>query len=171
MKTVRDACTPAKNALEFSMTEQIEDLKSATGDIALGTEFFKKNHITAGQRHLLEMGLKRLDGRDTQALFELTQAMGGGKTHSMIAFGLLARHAGLRDEVIPDIAERLSFKAAKVVAYSGRSTPEHFIWGEIAEQLGRGGKFERFWQNGPKAPDEPAWLDLLGDDPTLILLD
>src|SRR5712692_1417028 len=171
MKTVRDACTPAKNALDFSMAEQIEDLKSATGDIALGDEFFRKNHITAGQHQLLEMGLKRLDGRDSQALFELTQAMGGGKTHSMIAFGLLARHPKLRDEVIKDIASRLSFKSANVVAFSGRSTPEHFIWGEIAQQLGKAAQFEKYWKDGAKAPDEPAWLDLLGDEPTLILLD
>lgn len=171
MKTVRDACTPAKNALDFSMAEQIEDLKSATGDIALGDEFFRKNHITAGQHQLLEMGLKRLDGRDSQALFELTQAMGGGKTHSMIALGLLARHPKLREAVVADMAPRLSFKSAKVVAFSGRADPKHFIWGEIAEQLGKAPQFERYWKNGATAPDEPAWLDLLGEEPTLILLD
>src|SRR5437763_13863813 len=110
MKTVRDACTPTKNALEFSMADQIEDLKSATGDEAVGGEFFRKNHVTAGQHQLLEMGLKRLDGRDSQALFELTQAMGGGKTHSMIAFGLLARHPELREAVVPDLAKRLKLK-------------------------------------------------------------
>src|SRR3954468_8305014 len=123
MKTVRDACEPTKNALEFSMAEQIEYLRSAIGDMAVGDEFFKKNHVTAGQHQLLEMGLKRLDGRDSQALFELTQAMGGGKTHSMIAFGLLARHPKLRDAVIPEVAKRLTFKSANVVAFSGRSTP------------------------------------------------
>ena len=48
----------------------------------------------------------------------------------------------------------------------------HFFWGEIAEQLGKGDEFSRFWTAGPKAPDEQHWLKLLeGDQPILILLD
>ena len=59
-----------------------------------GGAFFEKNHVTAGMRQLFDMGLRRLAGRTDQAVFELTQAMGGGKTHTMIAFGLVARDAG-----------------------------------------------------------------------------
>ena len=28
-----------------------------------------------------------------------------------------------------------------------------------------------FWKDGAKAPSEPDWIDLIGDEPTLILLD
>ena len=50
--------------------------------------------------------------------------------------------------------------------------PDHFFWGEIAEQLGKGDEFRVFWTAGPKAPDEKDWLKLLdGDRPVLILLD
>ena len=36
-------------------------------------------------RTLLRQGLQRLAGTSGQAVFELKQAMGGGKTHSMLA--------------------------------------------------------------------------------------
>ena len=93
LKTVRDACIPHKMALDFSMAEQIEDLRAVIGQAGDGDAFFAKNHITAGMRQLFELGLRRLAGRSDQAVFELTQAMGGGKTHTMIAFGLVARDA------------------------------------------------------------------------------
>jgi predicted AAA+ superfamily ATPase len=83
-------------ALDYAMSEQIENLsdvldrtESEAGD------FFDKNHLTQGMEILLSQGLKRLAGRSDQAVFELKQAMGGGKTHSMIALGLLARNAEL----------------------------------------------------------------------------
>jgi predicted AAA+ superfamily ATPase len=57
------------------------------------------------------------------------------------------------------------------VAFSGRRYPDHFVWGEIAAQLQKPEAFRKYWQNGPQAPDEQAWIDLIGDEPTLILLD
>ena len=48
---------------------------------------------------------------------------------------------------------------------------ETFLWGEIANQLGKGAQFSKFWRDGAKAPSEKDWIDLIGDDPTLILLD
>ena len=132
-----------------------------------GEVFFKKNYLTSGMQTLLEMGLKRLDGRDKQAVFELTQAMGGGKTHTMVAFGLLAKHESLRKQVVPELAKRCEFGSARIVSFSGRNYPDHFVWGDIAQQLGKAGEFEKYWKGGAVAPDENAWLKLLGDDPTL----
>jgi hypothetical protein len=171
LKTVRDACTPHPMALNFSLAEQIEDLGDLIKDAGDGAAFFDKNHITGGMRQLFEMGLRRLAGRSDQAVFELTQAMGGGKTHTMIAFGLVARNAALRTRIVPDVAASASFDTAKIVAFTGRRTPDHFMWGEIAAQLGKPDVFRKYWQNGPAAPDEQAWIDLIGDEPTVILLD
>src|SRR5688500_1859306 len=120
LKTVRDACTPHQMALDFSMAEQIEDLAAVIGGPGDGQAFFAKNHITAGMRQLFDLGLRRLAGRSDQAVFELTQAMGGGKTHTMIAFGLLARSAKLRERVVPELAASSSFGEAKIVAFNGR---------------------------------------------------
>jgi hypothetical protein len=171
LKSVKDLCTPHPLALDFALGDQIEDLSTAIGDAAVGEAFFKKNYLTAGMQTLLEMGLKRLDGRDKQAVFELTQAMGGGKTHTMVAFGLLAKHPDLRKLVVPDQAGRCTFGSARVVSFSGRNYPDHFVWGEIASQVGKPGEFEKYWKSGPVAPDEAAWSKLLGEDPILILLD
>ena len=65
-----------------------------------------------------------------------------------------------------------AFTGADIAAFNGRNNPDHFFWGEIANQLGKGEQFKAFWTSGPKAPDEKDWLKLFeGDQPVLILLD
>jgi hypothetical protein len=120
---------------------------------------------------LFRQGLKRLAGKSDDGVFQLTQAMGGGKTHLLIALGLLAKNPALRETIAPDLAEETQFGAAQVVAFSGRNYPEHFFWGEIAQQLGKGDAFSNYWAHGPRAPDENAWIKLIGNEPVLILLD
>jgi len=113
-----------------------------------------------------------LSGKSDQAVFELTQAMGGGKTHMMIALGLLARHPHLRSDVLPpDLAARVDFGTARVAAFNGRNNPDNYIWGEIASQLGAEDAIKPYWANGPKAVDQRKWKEIIGDKPTLILLD
>lgn len=173
LKTVKDACEIHPMALDYAMSEQIENLS----DVIEKTEkdakdFFDKNYVTKGMSVLLDDGLKRLSGKSKQAVFELRQAMGGGKTHSMLALGLLAKNADLRKEVVPEIAATAPFGNAKVVAVNGRlGFEEHFLWGEIASQMGKLAEFSKFFKDGAKAPSEKDWMDLIGDDSTLILLD
>jgi len=88
-----------------------------------------------------------------------------------VAFGLLARNESLRTEVLPALAREAPFGRARVVAFTGRNYPKHFLWGEIARQLGKADTFNRYWQDGPEAPDEAAWIGLIGDEPTVLLLD
>jgi hypothetical protein len=171
--TVKDACELHPMALEYSMSEQVENLS----DVIVATaktarDFFDKNYVTKGMETLLNQGLRRLGGKSDQAVFELKQAMGGGKTHSMIALGLLARNSSLRSEILPELARDVPFGDAKLVALNGRlGFEETFVWGEIANQLDKGAQFSKFWRDGAKAPSEKDWIDLIGDDPTLILLD
>ncbi|MGQ0445148.1 MAG: anti-phage-associated DUF499 domain-containing protein [Beijerinckiaceae bacterium] len=171
LRTVKDACILHETAIDFSMKDQIEDLHQLIEGERDGAAFFDKNYITHGMEQLFRQGLKRLAGKSDDAVFQLTQAMGGGKTHLMIAFGLLAKHRGLRGKIAPDIAQEADFGEAKLVAFSGRHNPAHFFWGEIAHQLGKAADFTEFWVNGPKAPDERAWIKLIGKEPVLILLD
>ena len=171
--TVKDACELHPMALDYSMSEQIENLSDVIGAAAKSAhDFFEKNYITRGMETLLSQGLQRLGGRSDQAVFELKQAMGGGKTHSMIALGLLARDSSLRAEVVPEIARAAAFGNAQVVAVNGRvGFEETFLWGEIARQLGKSAEFSKFWREGAKAPSETDWIGLIGEEPTLILLD
>jgi hypothetical protein len=172
MKTVRDACVLQDNALSIKLSDQIEQLDeliSAEGD---GEVFFRRTHITQGMQDLVTEGVARLAGASSQAVFHLKQAMGGGKTHLLIGFGLLARHQSLRAKYCTGTIYASAFGSAKIAAFNGRNNPDHFFWGEIATQLGKGDQFKSFWTAGPKAPDEKDWLRLLDDpDPILILLD
>jgi hypothetical protein len=125
-------------------------------------------------RLLFETGLARLDGRSQQADFLLAQAMGGGKTHLMVSFALIAKSPAVRQRVLDKAGIHVptGFGAARVVAFSGRNNPDYYFWGEIAHQLGKENTdFNRHWINGPKGPDEAAWMKLIGNESTVILID
>ena len=68
-----------------------------------GAEFFKENYFTAGMETLVDRSFRHLSGAGAgSSVFLLSQAMGGGKTHSMIALGLLAKDPELRNSVLRD---------------------------------------------------------------------
>lgn len=172
MKTVRDACKLQPNALKIQLSDQIEQLDELIKSEGDGSAFFNKTFITEGMRDLIDVGMSRLAGQTGEAIFHLKQAMGGGKTHLLVGFGLLATNPGLRTTYCAGSSAVDAFASAQVAAFNGRNNPDHFFWGEIAQQLGKAETFNKYWTNGPKAPDEKAWLELLdGDDPVLILLD
>lgn len=172
LKTVKQACTFNPIIRDYRMSEGIENLSALISDEGDGREFFARNYITSGMEQLFREGMLRLDGKSDQAVFELTQAMGGGKTHMMIALGLLAKHPHLRSEVLsPDLAKRIDVGEVRVAAFNGRNTPENYIWGEIATQLGEEEAVKPYWVNGPRAVDQAGWKKIIGDKPTLIMLD
>ena len=172
MQTVRDACQLQPNALSIKLSDQIEQLDeliTAAGD---GTQFFEKTYITQGMQALISEGMARLAGLSTQGVFHLKQAMGGGKTHLLVGFGLLAKHPTLRQQYCRNIPHAQAFEVTDIATFNGRNNPDHFFWGEIANQLGKGEHFKTFWTSGPKTPDEKDWLTLFdGGTPILILLD
>src|SRR5260370_4759888 len=96
--------------------------------------------------------------------------MGGGKTHSLIAFGLLAANPELRGEVVTRIRAGAEFGVAKVVIFNGHQNPENLLWGFVGEQLGQGEVMAPFWRNGARTPGVDEWVAVLGDEPVLILL-
>ena len=172
MKTVRDACQLQDNALSIKLSDQVEQLDELITYEGNGAAFFAKTFITQGMQDLISEGIARLAGASSQAVFHLKQAMGGGKTHLLVGFGLLAKHPELRKTYCAGIAHATTFESANIAAFNGRNNPEQFFWGEIANQLGKGEQFKAFWTGGPKAPDEKDWLKLFeGDKPVLILMD
>lgn len=172
IKTVKQACRFNPIIRDYRMSQGIENLAELINDEGDGREFFSRNYVTHGMEQLFREGLLRLSGKSDQAVFELTQAMGGGKTHMMIALGLLARHPHLRTDVLPaDLASRVDFGQARIAAFNGRNNPDNYIWGEIATQLGAAEAIKPYWANGPKAVDQRVWKEIIGDKPTLILLD
>ena len=136
MKTIRSACQLQPNALEINVGDQIERLDQIIHDTN-GQEYFKKTFITDGMKTLLSKGMARLAGKSNDTVFHLKQAMGGGKTHLMVGFGLLAKDPSLRETQIGLIPYQSDFGSAKIAAFNGRNNPHTYFWGEIARQLGK----------------------------------
>jgi hypothetical protein len=98
--------------------------------------------------------------------------MGGGKTHSMIGLGLLARDPELRRRVLGDKDPAPKLGRCRVVGFNGRNTDAAGgIWGSIAEQLGKAVQFARYVSPLLSAPGPEAWKQLLGGDPLVLFLD
>ena len=173
LQTIIDACEFKQDAIDYALSKQVEDLGDLVGhDEATARAFFEKTYVTDGMAQLLRQGLQRLAGINDQAAFELRQAMGGGKTHSMLALGYLAANPHVAGAAGARIIEGFDPTPAQVVVVSGRNIDhDQFLWGTIADQLGKGDQFARFWSNGARAPNESDWIDLIGDAPILILLD
>ena len=172
IKTVKQACTFNPAIQNYRMAEGIEHLAELIADHGDGQDFFARNYVTHGMEQLFQEGMLRLSGKSDQAVFELTQAMGGGKTHMMVALGLLARHPHLRAEVLrSELNDRVEFGEARIAAFNGRNNPDNYIWGEIASQLNADEAIRPHWANGPKAVDQRKWKEIIDDSPTLILLD
>ena len=121
---------------------------------------------------LLTEGFRRLEGKSTQGVFKLTQAMGGGKTHNLLALGLLARNPDYRAAVMSDFyTPSADLGPVRVVAFSGRESDAPLgIWGAIAEQLGKKEQFNEYY-TPLAAPGQTAWVNLLEGEPLVIMLD
>ena len=172
MRTVKQACRPRPSVFDPTRRDTVLDLPDLVEGRIDPAEFFAENHVTEGMRTLLTEGFRRLEGKSTQGVFKLTQAMGGGKTHNLLALGLLARHPDYRAEVMggfytPDP----ELGPVRVVAFSGRESDAPLgIWGAIAEQLGRKEQFADYY--APlAAPGQTAWVNLLKGEPLVIMLD
>ena len=66
---------------------------------------------------------------------------------------------------------RIAFSQARIAAFNGRNNPDHYLWGEIASQIGEAEAIKPYWVNGPRAVDQRQWKAIIGDQPALILLD
>ena len=79
---------------------------------------------------LVRRGFDRLAGKTEDGAFYLTQAMGGGKTHSLIAFGLLASDPGLAPGGRPEHRQRQRFRRAPRSSFSTAiRTRRPCLWG------------------------------------------
>lgn len=58
-----------------------------------------------------------------------------------------------------------------MVIFNGHQSPETLLWGFIAEQLGRADVMAPFWRSGAKTPGLNEWVNVLGTEPVLVLLD
>lgn len=171
MKTLKTLCTPRESIFDSAKRDTVLNLSHLVADKVDPKTFFDESFVTEGMRTLLVEAFRRLQGQSDQAVFKLTQAMGGGKTHNLITLGLLAKHPAVRPAVLAGLPDAKALEKVRVVAFSGRETDvPHGLWGEIAKQLGKYDAFKDYYQP-LKAPGRSAWVNLLKGEPMLILLD
>jgi hypothetical protein len=169
MQTIKTLCKPRDSVFSDTTRDDVLNLSDLIEDKIDVDKFFGENFKTKGMEILFDTAFKRFLGKSDTGVIKLTQAMGGGKTHNMLALALLAKYPDWRKRVIGD--EYDSIGEVKVVAFSGReSDAEYGIWGSIAEQLGMRELFADHY-SPLKAPGENSWVNLLKSQRVLILLD
>lgn len=171
--TLKAFCVPRNSVLAADRRATVLSLDSLLKNQVHGTDFFEENYFTSGMTTLVDRVFRLLSGSVTgSSVFLLSQAMGGGKTHSMIALGLLARDPELRRKILGAENPAPNLGRCRVVGFNGRNTDAPGgIWGSIAEQLGKADKFAQYTSGILSAPGPEAWKQLLGGDPLVIFMD
>ena len=171
--SIHALCKPRPSVFAADRRATVLNLDTFLKGQVNGREFFDENFFTNGMITLVDRAFRHLAGSGAgSSVFVLSQAMGGGKTHSMIALGLLARDPKLRKKVLGDQDPAPKLGPCCVVGFNGRSTDAPGgIWGSIAEQLGKADQFAKYVSPLLSAPGPEAWKQLLGDDPLVLFLD
>lgn len=170
--SLKALCEPRPVIFDPQKRDTVLDLSDLVEGRINPAEFFEENYITEGMKTLLEHAFRRLEGKSDQGVFKLKQAMGGGKTHNLLALGLLAQYPEYREQVMGDFyTPDPSLGPVKVIAFSGRETDAPYgLWGALAEQLGKKDLFKDLY-SPLRAPGQKAWENLLRGERVLILLD
>jgi predicted AAA+ superfamily ATPase len=175
---------------EAILAASLDEVVDGTAPVAYGDadRFFASTYPSRGLRTLLNEALGRLGGGkpDGASVLRLETSLGGGKTHNLIALlhaaqGRLplARAAEFMDAgLLPSAPTR---QVAVFVGTSNGATtfPEQdgvsprTVWGHLALQVGGRASYELIQvdDEGLTAPGARALKKLLGDAPTLLLID
>lgn len=171
MKTLFELCRPRESVFDETKRDDVLDLTDLIENRINPEQFFEENYITQGMSILFDTAFKRFHRQGQTGIIKLTQSMGGGKTHNMIALGLLAKYPRIREKILGEKYRNSHLGEIKVVAFTGRESDAPFgIWGSIAEQLGKKEYFKDYY-SPLQAPGQTAWVNLLKGEPLLILLD
>ncbi len=172
--SIHSLCKPRPSVHAADRRATVLNLDTFLKGEVSGSDFFEENYFTHGMLTLVDRAFRHLGGSGAgSSVFLLSQAMGGGKTHSMIALGLLARDPALRAKVLTGEQNPApGLGICRVAGFNGRSTDAAGgIWGSIAEQLGKADQFARYVAPLLSAPGPEAWKQLLGGEPLVLFLD
>ena len=171
--TLKALCTPRPSVFSADRRATVLNLDTLLKKQVSGAEFFEENYFTVGMETLIDRAFRHLSGAGAGSpVFLLSQAMGGGKTHSMIALGLLAQDSALRNKVLGTRNPAPNLGKCRIAGFNGRNTDAAGgIWGSISEQLGKREQFAAYISPLLSAPGPEAWKTLLGGDPLVLFLD
>ena len=194
--SVVESCVPREEVLRGGLVDkhfaaQLDQVtRRAVGyhDYADPDSFFKITHPTNGLRDLLAGTFARLSGNASaapsaeHAVYRYETSFGGGKTHGLIALWHLASGARppnldefIDPALLPDECAVAAVVGDSLDPINGLTTDgvtTFTLWGEIARQLG-----DDAWAAVQKsdaartAIGKQVWLDIIGDRPTVIVID
>ena len=169
MRSVAELCKPRDSVFVDTTRDDVLNLSDLVEGRIDSERFFEENFKTRGMDILFNTAFSRFEGKSATGVIKLTQAMGGGKTHNMLALALLSQSPALRKRILGRAYDDVG--VVKVIAFSGRESDAEFgIWGSLAEQLGKKDAFSAYY-SPLRAPGESAWINLLKGQKILILLD
>lgn len=143
--------------------------------------FWQATYLTDELRRLLEEVLSHLAGRPGDRVLQMRSPFGGGKSHVLTALyhAAMARHA--LEQAIPEAKRLPNPGKVRVAGIDGEKFgPQEgakvkgimvkTLWGALAAQIG---EFDRVKQHEESltAPGGDLVREILGDTPTLILMD
>ncbi|MBN2393686.1 MAG: DUF499 domain-containing protein [Anaerolineae bacterium] len=144
--------------------------------------FFAATYLTGRLRRLLEDVLRGLAEGKGDRVLQLRSPFGGGKSHTLAALYHLAHHPELIGD-LPDCANSVRLKpvrSVRVAVFDGEKfdvrgrvidgQPVQTMWGMLAAQLGC---YDVVAHHDATrgAPGGDVIAQMLGDQPTLLLLD
>src|SRR5665647_1519338 len=100
MIALSEMLKPRENVFSDTAREDVLNLTDFTENRIDAHRFFGENFQTQGMTVLFDTAFARFKGESDTGVIKLTQAMGGGKTHSMFALALLAQNSELREKVL-----------------------------------------------------------------------
>lgn len=147
-------------------------------------QFFDATYLTAELKNLLESVVRRLCGEAGDRILQLRTPFGGGETHVLISLYHITknRHALLEDLEFAQLPNPGTVSVATFIgddfsASQGTQIPDCpqilTPCGYLAWQLGGKDAYEvvRADDQQRVAPGNDVWRKIIGDRPTLILLD
>ena len=143
--------------------------------------FFRRTYPTQGLVNLMAAVLSRLAGQGRgEAVIQIQTPFGGGKTHALIALYHLFAAWDPWSDAPPDVVSWAleaagvdGVPSARVVSFVGTASDPlagRTPWGVLAEALGNYSLLEPHDQ-ARRAPGKDLLHLLIGDEPTLILMD
>ena len=190
---VLEACTPRPP--EQTSQNYAADLHRALGGeigtAAAASDFFASTHVTGAMRRVATGIFDRLrngHASDGPAVIRFNSVFGGGKTHTLIALAAVAKHPQLVSSGATGglLSADLAVDDVRLVCFTGENAD--VLRGMALDGAGRRAKsltgFLAYHLGGPAAydalkqhddlftdPGAEGFQELIGDRPTLILLD
>ncbi len=195
MKTIFETCKPREEVLKGELREQqfaasLTKVLRSEADEVYGDppKFFANTYSTGGLKSLLRETLGRLSGvkLSNAPIIRLETSFGGGKTHNLIAVLHLCR-GGIELRFISRFVSPELLPKQPIQKIAGIVGPDmdvangidhgtvrtYTIWGEIAYQIGGQAGYEVVRKSDEQrtSPGTQVWEKLIGDDPSLIMID